>query len=174
MATDFYLADERYMSEEEIGNAQHFNEDAFVCRQYCASEGKLGYTLGINLSLLHTLPVDTKLLNNNNCLNIRTIEDLLDAINKSSIIETPEEKIRNDKEYVKMLISRPDNEQTYFFKYIKDAVKNGMPLDSYFHPSQTAEQYITRFNTDIDNSKRIIEAEKIIIDSDEDIFDLKF
>lgn len=86
MSTSFYLADSRYMEDDEIALAESYNQSAFVCTQFGTRFDQLGYSLGVRMIDLYDLHPDTRLVNNNNS-RIDTIGSLLVAIEDSKQVE---------------------------------------------------------------------------------------
>src|SRR3989344_7128954 len=95
MSTTYYLADERYMTTEEIERAKHFDGDASLCHRHTGGLNDNGeqihiFTSYIPLTLLRNLPRDVKITGPN--APERTLGELVDRMNADgNIIITPEE-----------------------------------------------------------------------------------
>lgn len=147
MTTNFYLADSRFMSSQEIELAESYNDSAFLCsRCFTSRDGskpKLLYSLGIPTIMLYNLPHDTRIVNNNN-VDIQSIEELLDSIGREGILEHMEERQRGYQESMRLwLLSRPDFGEWSKLRWAKKMVEKDSEVVP-FPEAVGAMQYINR------------------------------
>lgn len=91
MSTNFYLADPRIMSQEEIELARGFDKSALLCNRSSRNKG-IFYSLNVDLTSLLSLPQDMELVKVNNFLGIETVGDLITSLkNKDSIVQISSE-----------------------------------------------------------------------------------
>lgn len=95
MSTEFFLADERYMSEAEIADARSFSESALICQKSKGSTGAV-FTLEVPNITFYNLPRDTRVVNNNNNLKINTVGDLIDATREETSRVIPRHEAEQD------------------------------------------------------------------------------
>jgi len=100
MGTNYYLADRRYMTSEQIKKAESFlDENAFVCNQSYNGERKL-FSLGIDPFYLFNYPANTKIINDNSSI-IGTFGELVKVIESDdSKLRMPDEVEKKDYEYI--------------------------------------------------------------------------
>ena len=96
MSTKFFFADERCMSEDEIADANRFDESALVCEKSAGPNGAV-FSLEISEIFFYNLPRDIQLVNDNNNMKIDTVGDLIDATRKATKIITRYEAEQNSK-----------------------------------------------------------------------------
>lgn len=138
MGTNYFLADSRYMTPQEIELAHRYDQNALLCHRAGGRdlEGKvqLIYTLEIPTTLFFNLPSEVQLVNNNNDLEVKTIGDLIAQMERGGKIIPVDEAVKLDKEaHERWIRSRPNTEAWRSFML-------GYGLDE----TLTAGQYLSR------------------------------
>ena len=72
MSTRFYLADERYMTEAEITDAEVFDESALICQKSTGPDGAI-FTLEIPNIPFYNLRRESRVVNDNNNMEIEIV-----------------------------------------------------------------------------------------------------
>ena len=81
MATNFFIADKRFMKENELQDAERFKSEALLCTQSSMWQGKGNrFSLKVKSILFFNIPWDVRLVNDNNS-SISTVWELIKRAN---------------------------------------------------------------------------------------------
>ena len=102
------------MTQKEIEGARNFDDAALICHKYIVNNQDGTpcpvYTLRVPITVFRHIPAGIELVNNNNDLTVKTIEDLLGQIIKlgGKILTVQEAAVLDQAAHERWLDSRPN------------------------------------------------------------------
>jgi len=137
MGTNFYLADEMYMTTEQIERAKSLVDGAsFVCHKSHTKDGDV-FSLGIDPVYLFSFPANIRLINDNSS-GIKTIGELVQAIeSEGSKLRLPNEVAEQDYEHIENWLRSHRGHEEW------DRFINFIDVESLFKPRKNANSFFS-------------------------------